>query len=167
MFVGKDMTPAIISEVQKNSPAYVSGMKKNDKILKINGNKVESIMEVSTLINTSTSDYIKFDLLRSDKEIIISVKPNLVQSKDSLGNNTKKRMIGIHLSPPNNQLINETMGPSKALYYSIKEVWFVSITSLNYLFKMILGVADTSQLGGPIRIAKITGQVAEFGLVPF
>ena len=96
-------------------------------------------MEVSTLINISTSEYIIFNLLRNDKEIVISVKPNLVQTKDSLGNNVKKRMIGIKLSPLNNQLINEPMTPSKALYYSVKEVWFVSITSLNYLVKMILG----------------------------
>ena len=32
---------------------------------------------------------------------------------------------------------------------------------------MLLGSGDSSQLGGPIRIAKVTGQVAEFGLLPF
>ena len=32
---------------------------------------------------------------------------------------------------------------------------------------MLTGTGDVSQLGGPIRIAKITGQVAEFGFVPF
>ena len=32
---------------------------------------------------------------------------------------------------------------------------------------MLVGSADTSQLGGPIRIAKITGQVAEYGIIPF
>ncbi len=32
---------------------------------------------------------------------------------------------------------------------------------------MITGSGDSSQLGGPIRIAKITGQVAEYGIVPF
>ena len=32
---------------------------------------------------------------------------------------------------------------------------------------MIFGKADTSQLGGPIRIAKISGQVAEFGILAF
>ena len=32
---------------------------------------------------------------------------------------------------------------------------------------MILGKADTSQLGGPIRIAKISGQVATFGVLAF
>ena len=56
MFVGKDMTPAIIDEVQKDSPAFVAGMKKNDKIISIDNKKVESILEVSTFINISTSE---------------------------------------------------------------------------------------------------------------
>ena len=47
------MTPAIIDVVQKDSPAFSSGLKKNDKILYIDNEKVESIMQVSTLINTS------------------------------------------------------------------------------------------------------------------
>ena len=65
------------------------------------------------------------------------------------------------------KLEKKKMGPSKAIYYSFKETWFVTITSLKYIGSMIVGSGDTSQLGGPIRIAKITGQVAEYGLVPF
>ena len=53
------------------------------------------------------------------------------------------------------------------MYFSFKEVWFVSVTSLKYVGSMFVGSADTSQLGGPIRIAKITGQVSEYGLIPF
>ena len=85
------MTPAIIGEVQKDSPAFVSGFKKNDKILFIDNKKVESILEVSTLINTSTSDAIEFIILRNDQELSILVKPNLVDGKDSLGNSVKKK----------------------------------------------------------------------------
>ena len=73
----------------------------------------------------------------------------------------------VKLSLLNNQFQKQPLGPSKAIYYSVKEVWFVTVTSLNYLGKMITGSADTSQLGGPIRIAKITGQVAEYGILPF
>ena len=58
LFVGKDITPAIIDEVQKDSPAYIAGLKKNDKIISIDDKKVVSILEVSTFINTSTSDKI-------------------------------------------------------------------------------------------------------------
>jgi len=167
MFVGKDLTPAVVVEVENNSPAYEAGIKKNDKIISIDNNKVQSILEVSTFISTSTSEIIEFTVLRNNQEVTLYVKPNLVQSKDSLGNSVKKRMIGIKLSPLNNEYIKRPLGPSKAIYYSIKEVWFVSVTSLKYLGKMLTGSADSSQLGGPIRIAKITGQVAEHGVVPF
>ena len=167
MFVGKDMTPALVDEVQKDSPAFVAGMKKNDKIIYIDKKKVESILEVSTFINISTSETIEFVVLRNDQKISLLVKPNLVDGKDSLGNSVKKRMIGIRLSPFNNEYKKQPLGPTKAIYYSVKEVWFVTTTSLNYLGKMITGSADSSQLGGPIRIAKITGQVAEYGIIPF
>ena len=165
--VGKDMTPAIVSEVQENSPAFVSGMKKNDKILFIDNKKVESILQVSTFINISTSETIEFVVLRNNQEISLYIKPNIINSKDSLGNSAKKRIVGIKLSPLNNKFEKQRLGPVKAIYYSIKEVWFVTTASLNYLGKMLIGSADTSQLGGPIKIAKITGQVAEYGIVPF
>ena len=167
MFIGKDMTPALVDEVQKDSPAFVAGMKKNDKIIYIDKKKVESILEVSTFINISTSETIEFVVLRNDQKISLLVKPNLVDGKDSLGNSVKKRMIGIKLSPFNNEYKKQPLGPTKAIYYSVKEVWFVTTTSLNYLGKMITGSADSSQLGGPIRIAKVTGQVAEYGIIPF
>ena len=46
-FAGKDFTPAVINEVQKDSPAMVAGLKDNDMVVSIDGNKVKSIMEVS------------------------------------------------------------------------------------------------------------------------
>ena len=167
IFIGKDMTPAIIDEVQQDSPAFVSGMQKNDKILYIDKKKVESILEVSTFINTSTSEIIEFVVQRNNQEIVLLIKPNSVDGKDSLGNSIKKKMIGIRLSTLNNEYERKPLGFTKAIYYSFKEVWFVITTSLNFLGKMIIGSGDTTQLGGPIKIAKITGQVAEHGFVPF
>ena len=167
MFVGKDMTPAVIDEVQEDSPAFIAGFKKNDQIISIDNNKVESILEVSMFINTSTAETIEFILLRNNQEISLLVKPKLVDGKDSLGNSVKKRMIGIKLSLSNNQFDKKPLGVSESIYYSLKEVWFVTVTSLKYIAKIITGSGDSSQLGGPIKIAKITGQVAEHGIVPF
>ena len=62
---------------------------------------------------------------------------------------------------------HQKLGPVKALYYSVTEVYFVTTSTLKYLGTIITGKGDSSQLGGPIRIAKISGQVAEFGIVPF
>ncbi len=167
MFVGKDFTPAMINEVQNESPAQVAGLKKNDVILEIDGNKVKSILDVSKLIMMSTSEFIDFKVSRFENELILKVKPNVVDAEDNIGNKVKKRMVGIKLSPFNNEINHVKLGPAKALYYSLSEVYFVSISSLKYLGSIISGSGDSSQLGGPIRIAKITGQVAEFGFIPF
>jgi len=167
MFVGKDFTPAVINEIQKDSPAEVAGLQKNDIIIEIDNTKVESILEVSKLIIMSTSEYIDFKVIRYDQQILLKVKPNLVESEDNLGNKINKRMIGIKLSPYNNKINHVKLGPSQALIQSINEVYFVTVSSLKYIGSMITGSGDSSQLGGPIRIAKISGQVAEFGIVPF
>ena len=167
LFVGKDFTPAVINEVQKDSPAMVAGLKNNDVVVSIDGNKVKSIMDVSKFITLSTDEFIDFTESRSNQDLIFKVKPNMVSSTDNLGNKINKRMVGIKLGAYNNQINHVKLGPAKALYYSINEVYFVSISSLKYIGSMLKGSGDSSQLGGPIRIAKITGQVAELGIIPF
>jgi len=167
MFVGKDFTPAVINEVQKDSPAQVAGIIENDVILEIDGKEVKSILDVSKFISLSTSEFIDFKVSRIDQEILLKVKPNILDSDDGLGNTIKKRVVGIKLSPYNNQVNHVKLGPAKAIYYSISEVYFVTTSTLKYMGSIIAGSGDSSQLGGPIRIAKITGQVAEFGIVPF
>tara|TARA_A100001011_G_scaffold118065_1_gene124603 strand:- start:708 stop:1817 length:1110 start_codon:yes stop_codon:yes gene_type:complete len=166
-FIGKDFTPAVINEVQKNSPAMVGGLKEDDIILEIDGNKVKSITEVSKYIMMSTDDLIDFKVKRSYNELILKIKPNVTLGEDNLGNKINKRMVGIKLGAYNNKINHVKLGPAKAIYHAFNEVYYVSISSLKYIGAMIFGKADTSQLGGPIRIAKISGQVAEFGLLAF
>jgi regulator of sigma E protease len=166
-FVGKDFTPAVINEVQKDSPAMSGGLKQNDIILEIDGNKVESIMDVSKFITMSTDEIIDFKVKRSYDELILKVKPNIVPGEDNLGNKLNKRIVGIKLGAYNNEINHVKLGPAKAIYHAAHEVYFVGISSLKYIGAMIFGKADTSQLGGPIRIAKISGQVAEFGVLAF
>jgi regulator of sigma E protease len=166
-FVGKDFTPAVINEVQKNSPAMKAGLKNNDIIISIDGNKVKSIMEVSKFIMMSTDEFIDFTVNRSNQKLTFKVKPDIVAGEDNLGNKINKRMVGIKLGAYNNKINHVKLGPSKAIYHAIAEVYYVSTSSLKYLGSMISGSGDSSQLGGPIRIAKITGQVAEFGFLPF
>ena len=166
-FVGKDFTPAVINEVQQDSPAMIGGLKQNDIILEIDDNEVKSIMDVSKYITMSTADIIDFKVKRSYDELLLKIKPDIVPSEDSLGNKMNKRMVGIKLGAYNNEINHIKLGPVKAFYHAAHEVYDVSVSSLKYLGGMIVGKADTSQLGGPIRIAKISGQVAEFGILAF
>ena len=172
MFVGKDMTPASISEVQKESPAEVYGLKQNDILLNIDGNKVESLLDVSKFIMLSTDDFIEFVVLRDNQEYTLKVKPNLVESVDQFGNPLEKRMVGIMIGPNSNNINHVKFGPTKAAYYSIKEIFFVSQKTLEmvwgYLQKLWgKGYGDLRQLGGPVKIAQVSGDVAKMGVLPF
>ena len=98
MFAGKDFTPAQIQEVQLESPAEEAGIKSGDIIQSINGKDVNSIMEVSAFINSSSSEIIDIGILRNDSEITFSVKPEVIKGEDSLGNKANKKIIGIKIA---------------------------------------------------------------------
>ena len=172
MFVGKDFTPAMIAEVQKESPAETYGLKKNDILLNIDGNKVESVMDVAKFITLSNDDFVEFIVLRDNDEYTLKVKPNLVESTDDFGNPFEKRMVGIQIGANNNTINHVKLGPTKAAYYSAKEIIFVSQKTLSMMWGYIQklwgkGYGDVRQLGGPIKIAQISGDVAKMGLLPF
>ena len=175
-------TVAIYSEADKSAPfvkfadqsvligpppSSESYLKQDDIILEIDSNKVESIMDVSKFITMSTKDAINFKVKRSNDELILNIIPNVVLSEDGLGNKINRRMVGIKLGAYNDQMNHVKLSPTKSIYHAAYEVYYVSISSLKYVGAMIFGKADSSQLGGPIRIAKISGQVAEFGVLAF
>ena len=167
MFAGKDFTPAQIQEVQPDSPAFISGVKSGDIIKSIDNREVKSMMEVSAFINASSSETINLGIIRNESELSINVKPKFTEGSDSLGNKINKKIIGIKIAPLNDKIERERLGPATALFYAIKETWFVIVASWDFVISMFKGTGDTSQLGGPIKIAKITGQVAKFGVVAF
>tara|TARA_B100001057_G_scaffold483932_1_gene561323 strand:- start:185 stop:1324 length:1140 start_codon:yes stop_codon:yes gene_type:complete len=167
MINGKDFSQPQIHSVQKNSPAYNAGIKQGDIILKINNNKVESVRDVSPFINSSSKEIINFKIKRKNEELFFSIKPNFFDGKDSLGNKLKRKIIGVKITPVNNEINIQKLGPSKALFHALKETWHVIKTSAEYLFFKVVLKGDISQLSGPVKIAKISGQVSELGILPF
>lgn len=174
IFIGKDFTPPKISEIEKESPAEIYGLKANDTLVEIDGYKVNSILDVSKFIMLSTDEFIDFVVLRNDIEYKLKVKPNIVPGTDGFGNPIKeKRMVGIRLAPPSADSINHVkLGPTKAAYYAVAEIAYVSKKTLVMVWGYIQklwgnGYGDLSQLGGPIKIAEISGKAFGMGILPF
>ena len=84
-----------------------------------------------------------------------------------MGNKSQRKMIGIKIAPLNNKMDRQQLGPTKAIYYAFKETYKTITLTLGYLANVIGGSASPDQLGGPIKIAQITGQVADYGFFPF
>ena len=167
MTVGKDISIPVISEVKENSPAQEAGLKSKDQIIFIDNKKIESINDVALFITTSKNNSVKIDVLRNQKELSFSVIPEKKMTRDNFGNNIERKLIGIKIAPLQGKLSREKMGPTKALYLSVKETYNTIAMTLSYIGRMISGQESADQLGGPIKIAQISGKVAEYGLVPF
>jgi len=159
MFFGKDFSVPVIQDVKVDSPAYKAGLKKGDQITSINDKTINSITEVSQSISLSDTNLIKITVLRDKKEFDFQVQAIVQEGKDNLGNNINRKMIGIQIVPLNNEINRQRLGPSKAIYHSLKEIWFTISTTMSYIGKMIVGTEKADQLGGPIKIAQISGQV--------
>ena len=109
-------------------------IKSGDLILSINDKKVGSILDVSTYINTSTTNEIKINVLRNNEELTFNVIPQIIKTEDSLGNVINKKVIGIKIAPPNNEFNKERLGPATAVYYAVKETGLLQKHPLFYCF---------------------------------
>ena len=81
-------------------------------------------------------------------------------------------MVGIMIGPHNNNINHVKLGPTKAAYHAVKEIFFVSQKTLEMLWGYLQklwgeGYGDLRQLGGPIKIAQISGDVSQMGILPF
>tara|TARA_Y100000590_G_C15632968_1_gene981895 strand:- start:228 stop:1346 length:1119 start_codon:yes stop_codon:yes gene_type:complete len=169
MFVGKDFSPAMINKVAENSPAENAGLMPNDQIIKINNSKIDSILDVSRMILITTSESIKIDIIRKGNEKSFVVTPKYISdvNLDSSKSKRKRRIIGITLTTPNGKLEPIKLGPANAIYYSIKETLFLCKWTSIHIWHLISGQGDVNNLSGPIGIAKMSGEVAKGGLIPF
>jgi len=170
MFVGKDFTPAVISKVNEDSPAERAGLMVNDQIINIQGNKIVSIRDVSQIINISTADTISITVDRSGVQKSFLVTPKYIKDEGLIGskrNNAKRRIIGINISPLNNELNIQKLGPAKAIFYAISDTIFMCKYILIHIGKLLTFSADISQLSGPVGIAQISGEVVKLGILPF
>ena len=165
--VGKDKSIPIISSVVENSPAQRAGLQSNDQITFVNNKKINSINEVAKFITLSDSDVVKIEVLRQNKPLAFSIKTETKSVKDNFGNNIKRKMIGIKISPLKNKFTREKLGPVKSIYFAFLETYNTIAITLSYIGKIITGSESADQLGGPIKIAQVSGQVAEHGLIPF
>ena len=96
---------------------------------------------------------------------MLKAVPELKETKDSFGNVHRIGMLGISRATSEEDLKMEKAPPLTALKLGVAETWFVIDRTMSYLGGVIVGRESADQLGGPIRIAQVSGQVATVGMV--
>jgi regulator of sigma E protease len=166
MLYGKPTMSARVDSVQPGSAAAAAGFKPGDLVVAIEGHAVNSFSEMQHLVSTSAGETLTVTVERDGKPLVLKATPALKEVKDNFGNVQRIGILGISRSMAPEDLQLHPMSPPQAIVMSVEETWLVIDRTMRYLGGVITGREAANQLGGPIRIAQMSGQVASFGFVP-
>ena len=163
MIYGKQSTAARVDTIQAGSAAEAAGFKPGDLVLAINGRPVESFSDMQRIVSTSAGETLTIIVERGGEQVTLKAVPALREVKDSLGNVNRIGVLGISRSLAPDDVKFQPVGPLKAVGLGVQETWFVVEQTLTYIGRVVAGRQSADQLGGPIRIAQVSGQVASLG----
>ena len=161
-FYGHQATPARVDAVQPGSAAQAAGFQQGDRIIAINGRKIDTFLDMQRFVSTAADQELAFDVERGGAIIKLRATPKMTEHKDNFGNTHRRGLLGISGLPEPPVPVD----PFTATKLGAKETWFVVERTLAYLGGVIVGRESADQLGGPIRIAQVAGQVATIGFIP-
>ena len=157
---GQPYTPAEIGQVQAGGAAEAAGMKPGDRILAIDGTAIERFEEVQRIVRLAPGQKLTMKVRRSGAEVTLTVVPKRTEMVDRFGNRTEVGLIGVSRTGTEFKKHGVVSGVTEA----VTETWRLSVFTLQAVGQIIRGERSAQDLGGPIRIAQMSGQVAEVGL---
>nr|WP_321444451.1 RIP metalloprotease RseP [uncultured Cohaesibacter sp.] len=162
---GKPLMVPRVDSVVEDSAAAEAGFKPGDIMVSIDGTPIEAFVDVQRVVALSSEDTLKIVVDRDGKLVTLSTTPRRTEVTDQFGNKQKIGVLGIrHQARPEDVKLKK-YGPVEALWGGVEETYFIVERTLGYIGRIFVGKEDADQLGGPIRVAQVSGQVATLGIV--
>jgi regulator of sigma E protease len=163
-FFGKPSTTAQVDKVEMGSAAEKAGFQAGDVVTAIDGNVIGSFSDMQRIVGIRAGEKLTFTIKRGDSTLQLQGTPELREVKDSFGNVHRQGVLGITRATSPGDVLTERVNPATALWLGVKETWFVVDRTLAYIGGVFAGREAADQVGGPLRIAQISGQVATIGV---
>jgi regulator of sigma E protease len=161
VFVGQPFTPARIGAIVEGSAAERAGLQPGDTIQEINGSRIERFEDIQRIVQLNLDRPLEIAVERDGRRLTLAATPTVVQEADRWGSTVRIARLGIR----GQGLAFKKHGPTEAIWRGTLEVWNQTAGTLKALGQMITGQRGTEELGGPIRIAQMSGEVAQGGMV--
>jgi regulator of sigma E protease len=162
-FFGKPSTTARVDKIEANSAAAKAGFQVGDIVTAIDGKTIGSFSDMQRIVGIRAGEQLTFTVKRGDSTLELRGTPQLREVKDPFGNVHRLGVLGITRKTATGDVTTERVDPATALWLGVKETWFVIDRTLSYIGGVFTGREAADQVGGPLRIAQISGQVATVG----
>lgn len=159
-FLGKINFPPVVGEVFENSAAAKAGIVANDRILTINGNKIDSFDDIRKEVDLTVGNEVVVELLRDGREIRLQFPLTEMEVPEANGEMTKRPMLGVK-SVNVIELDHEKLSLPQSLKEAFLEAWNVTEATLRGVGQMVTGKRSGEEIGGIIRIAEMSGDISK------
>ncbi len=166
MTVGKQVISARVDSVQAGSAAEAAGFKPGDLVTSIDGRRIDNFGDIRRIVAVSTGKPLNIDVDRGGVQVTLKAVPQLRELKDNFGNAYRLGVLGIQHSTTDGNVKTVKYGPIAAIAAGVEETWFIVDQTFSYVGGIFIGRELADQLGGPIRIAQVSEQVASAGFAP-
>jgi regulator of sigma E protease len=157
-FYGKPYSANIVGEIVPGSVAEAVGVKAGDRIVEINGHRTDSFEEIAAFVGLAAGAELDMLIERAGQTLHIVAQPALTENRDLMGN--KQRQLGIRSTAEGGVT---HYGPLDAVSEALRETWRMTTGTLTAVGQIIDGSRSAGELGGVLRIAKLSGDVASIG----
>jgi regulator of sigma E protease len=161
MLSGQPYTPASVSEVVEGSAAQKAGIQPGDRIVMADGQSIDRFEDIKRVVALNAGTPMDVELERGAQHVTLTLTPDIVTVKDNFGNEHRIGQIGIK----SNTLERKKQAPLEAVRQAFLETWNLTTGTLKAVGQMIMGIRSTDELGGIVKIAKISGGAAKEGAV--
>jgi regulator of sigma E protease len=159
--VGQPYTSPVIGEVVADSPAAKAGFEKGDRVTAINGSGITRFQQLQQIVEINLGAPLTIDVERGKSAVTLHATPEVIEQTDNLGHKYRSGRLGLR----SGGVDYVRYDPLTALWRSGEESLFLTGATLKAMGQMIIGQRTTDELGGPLRIAQMSGEVAEGGVV--
>jgi regulator of sigma E protease len=158
---GQPFTPADIGSIQPDSAAAQAGMMPGDVIVEVDGQPIERFEEVQQIVRLNQGTPLAMVVQRDGKRLPVTATPQVTTVTDRMGNSHTIGLLGIGRAG----VEYRRHDPLTALWQAGRETVNLTAGTLSAVGQMIAGSRGTEELGGPLRIAQMSGEVAQSGVI--
>jgi len=156
---------ALVGSVSSGSPADIAKLRRGDKILKMGAVDIASFGDLQNVVRKSPGVRMAARIERDGQIITVFVIPNRREVRQDDGTVVIQGLLGITAEP--GKVLYVRTNPLTAIGLGFERTYAMTVRILEYLRDIIAGSQSADDLGGIIRIAQISGQVAELGLASY
>jgi regulator of sigma E protease len=158
--VGQNFTPPQVGKVLPGSAAEQGGVKPGDVFVAIDGQPIERFEDVQRLVRLNPGAPMKLLVKRGSGEVTLSVTPKISTITDRFGNTHQLGLLGIE----GGGVKYVRRDPLSAVWYAGAETMNMTTGTLVAVWQMVIGARTADEFGGPLRIAQMSGEVAQGGI---